>query len=817
MPSSRSHLTKRSPFVHSIVVSSIGMLLSALPPGIHAAAADAGSWGPDARAAVSPMNPKGIMQSRLVRPTRPPSSIRPGVEAGTAPVAAYSHEIVLHHFSSLPRGGYPATGVIRDHDGNLYGTTNGAYSDVGGGGPHDAGLVFKIDSSGHETVLYRFTGGADGGTPNGLVRDAAGNLYGTASLGGASGAGVVFEIDVSGNETVLYSFSGGNDGGNPNAVIRDRNGNLYGTTGAGGASGYGVVFRLDGSGRQTILHAFTGAADGAYPSANIALDPLGNFYGSTNNGGNQMGAAGAGVVFRIDPAGQETVLYTFTGGNDGANPNGVLRDRQGALYGVTSAGGSAGAGVVFELDASGHQSVLYTFTGGNDGGYASAGVTRDWKGDLFGTTNGGGASGSGVVFKVDASGHETVLHTFARGAVGDQPDGSGVVLDSAGNLYGTAAFSGEGGAGTVYKLDKDGNATVIYAFPGNEQGQYPYNSGVMLGPDGGLYGTTFYGGRRGAGVVYRLGENREERVLYDFSFFTPLGFSEPSGGLVSDPAGNLFGVTFLGQTNVGFGFGVVYRLDREGHATVLHNFTDGGDGGIPNGPLVLDAKGNVYGTAGSGGTSGSGVVFKIDAAGVETVLYSFSGGVDGANPVGNLVRDSAGNLYGTTQYGGLSGNGVVFKLDALGHETVLYSFTGGADGANPFDVILDAAGNLYGTTNDGGVSGAGVVYKIDRAGHETVLYSFTGGADGGYPVWVQLARDAAGNLYGTTVAGGSADDGVVFKVDQSGHETVLHNFTGGDDGRDPYTGVVLGPQGQLFGATPFGGKEDVGVIYELKP
>ena len=200
------------------------------------------------------------------------------------------------------------------------------------------------------------------------------------------------------------------------------------------------------------------------------------------------------------------------------------------------------------------------------------------------------------------------------------------------------------------------------------------------------------------------------------------------------------------------------------------------------------------------------------------MLYSFTGGGDGGFPYGSLIRDSAGNLYGTTNGGGASGAGVVFKLDTSGHETVLYSFTGGADGGYPLaGVIRDSAGNFYGTTNGGGASGAGVVFKIDTSGNETALYSFTGGADGGFPLWVVLARDSAGDLYGTTAGGGTAGAGVVFKVDASGQETVLHSFTGGSDGGTPFVGVVLGPDGNLYGNTAFGGQTNAGVVFEIKP
>lgn len=764
-----------------------------------------------------PRNPKNAGRPHLVIPPHgtgsPAEALRLSANPQQASPATNPKEIVLHNFVSPAHGAYPAAGVIRDFAGNLYGTTNGAYSDIGGGGTNNAGVVFKLDPWGNQTVLYSFTGGADGSSPNGVVRDFSGNLYGTTNVGGASGAGVVFKLNGSGKETVLYSFTGGADGANPNSVILDWKGNVYGTAVNGGASGVGVVFKIDTSGHQTVLYTFTGGNDGAFPNQNVALDLSGNFYGTANNGG----ASGAGVVFKVDTSGHETVLYTFTGGNDGANPNGVTRDWQGNLYGTTSGGGASGAGVVFKIDPAGNETVLYTFTGGNDGGFSSAGVSRDLAGNLYGTTDGGGTAGLGVAFKLDPSGHETLLHTFTRGLDGDQPDFSGLILDEAGNLYGTTAFGGAGGIGVVFKLDPNGHETVLYAFPDVDGGQYTYNSGVIFGSDGLLYGATGYGGRNGHGVVFTLNAKSNETVPYTFNVLTSEGFGQPTGGVVRDSQGNLYGTTFLGQADVGYGFGVVYKIDAAGHATVLHNFTNGADGGNPYGGVVFDAKGNLYGTANSGGAYGAGVVFKIDSSGNETVLYSFTGGSDGGFPLCALLRDAAGNLYGTAQVGGSSGAGVVFKIDASGNETVLYGFTGGADGGYPIaGVIRDSAGNFYGTTNGGGASGAGVVYKLDSSGNETALYSFTGGDDGGFPLWVTLARDAAGNLYGTTPAGGSAGAGVVFKVTATGLETVLHAFTGGNDGSTPFAGVVLGPDGNLYGVTPFGGQSNAGLVFEIK-
>jgi uncharacterized repeat protein (TIGR03803 family) len=341
---------------------------------------------------------------------------------------------------------------------------------------------------------------------------------------------------------------------------------------------------------------------------------------------------------------------------------------------------------------------------------------------------------------------------------------------------------------------------------------------LIFAGDGQLYGATFYGGKTGFGVLYQLDGHASETVLYSFSNFSANGFGQPTGGVIRDWAGNLYGTTFHGQADVGSGYGVVYKVDTAGNATVLHNFTNGADGGYPYGGVIRDWKGNLYGTTNGGGASGAGVVFKIGTSGNEMVLYSFTGGADGGYPLGGVILDSKGNLYGTTNGGGASGGGVVFKIDTSGNETVLYSFTGGADGGGPLaGVILDSKGNLYGTTNGGGASNAGVVFKVDTSGDETVLYSFTGGADGGGPLWVVLARDSGGNLYGTTVSGGASNAGVVFKVDPTGHETVLYSFTGGTDGGNPSVGVIRDWDGNLYGTADSGGASNAGVVFEIKP
>jgi len=364
---------------------------------------------------------------------------------------------------------------------NLYGTTpqGGNVNSPSECGPLGCGVVFKLDPSRKETVLYNFCSQpncTDGAVPfAGVIRDEAGNLYGTTWQGGSHDSGVVFKLDPSGKETVLYNFCSQPtcpDGSEPYAgVIRDEAGNLYGSTTYAG-SGEGVVFKLDPSGEYTVLHAFPSFAfpttDGQDPYASLVRDKEGNLYGTTVVGGSTRN----GVAFKVDPSGEETVLYTFcsqTDCADGSNPQGgVIRDEAGNLYGTNSSGAyrcssdfPAGCGVVFKLDPSGKETVLYTFTG-KHGAAPLGGLTLGDDGSLYGTTTQGGyrsASylyGYGVVFKLDPSGKETVLHAFNGTWEGRGPASEVLLMHndslSSTSLYGTTAGGGARNAGVIFKI-----------------------------------------------------------------------------------------------------------------------------------------------------------------------------------------------------------------------------------------------------------------------------------------------------------------------------------------------------------------------------
>jgi len=386
-----------------------------------------------------------------------------------------------------------------------------------------------------------------------------------------------------------------------------------------------------------------------------------------------------------------------------------------------------------------------------------------------------------------------VLHDFGQGYDGWAPE-SGLVLDSNGNLYGTTTAGGSGcsqypGCGIVFEMTPSGyggwSETAIHNFNAND-GAHPYDA-LIFDSRGDLYGTTYGDGDTNQGTIFEL---------------------TPSGGAWTE--------------------------------LVLHTFTGAWDGGNPNGGVLLDNAGHLYGTTTAGGANNDGVVFSLGGQFISagTVLHAFAGGSDGSDSTSTLISDASGNLYGTTYSGGSSNAGTVFKLTPNKlrpgwNETILYSFSGtpygsGSDGANPYaGLVLDAAANLYGTTLFGGPAAGGTVFQLspnpDGSWTESILYVFQGGADGNNP-YGGVVFDQAGNLYGTTVSGGPGSHGTVFKLSpapgRSWRKTLLYGFLGRQDGGWPGAGVVLDSAGNIYGTAVMGGSgglENGGVVWEIAP
>ncbi|HEY7099614.1 MAG TPA: choice-of-anchor tandem repeat GloVer-containing protein [Terriglobales bacterium] len=360
----------------------------------------------------------------------------------------------------------------------------------------------------------------------------------------------------------------------------------------------------------------------------------------------------------------------------------------------------------------------------------------------------------------------SVLYSFKGGPDGESPEGT-LARDGAGNLFGITCCGGTNKEGTVFKLNsKTGRKVTLHSFTGTAGDGKEPTGGLVRDAAGNLYGTTRNGGAYGTGGVFKVERTGTFSMLYSFCSQPSCADGSLPSGLIRDPAGNLYGIAEIGGAHNNTG--VVFKVDATGNETVLYSFCNQplcADGAYPIAGLVGDAAGNLYGVTSAGGANNLGVVFKLDSTGTFTVLYSWDAGV---TPYGlipsTLSRDAAGNLYGTTRYGGdftcdFRGCGTVYKIDASGTETLLHTFIGGDDGAYPnTGVIEDAAGNLYGTE-------MGMIFKLDPTGNETVLYAFCSQpscADGFYPL-SRLIQDSAGNFYGTASHGGLGF-GVVFKI-----------------------------------------------------
>jgi uncharacterized repeat protein (TIGR03803 family) len=370
---------------------------------------------------------------------------------------------------------------------------------------------------------------------------------------------------------------------------------------------------------------------------------------------------------------------------------------------------------------------------------------------------------------------EQTLYTFTGYGDGGNPLSS-LVMDASGNLYGTTFVGGQFGAGEVFELSP-GGLSVIYSFTGGVDGANPYLADVIFDASGNLYGTTVGGGANNLGTVFKLTPSESgwgESVLYSFRGITD--GANPYTGLLFDSAGNLYGTTTSGGIN---NVGTVFQLKPSSNGgwteKVIHTFNST-DGSGPVGGLVFDHKNNLYGVTQGGGSKNFGVVYKLSPSASKgwalTVLHSFTGGADGGGPYGErLILDSSGRVYGTTQGGGQSQFGTVFRLTptAAGqwNERVLYSFNGKL-AANPFSgLVMDGKGNLYGTcANGNGITTVGAVFElIAQPGDkwtEVNLHLFNR-TDGEFPE-AALLRDASGNLYGTTLSGGADNMGVVFEI-----------------------------------------------------
>jgi uncharacterized repeat protein (TIGR03803 family) len=637
--------------------------------------------------------------------------------------------------------------------------------------------------------------------------------------GGANNDGTVFEI-VAGSNTIstLASFNN-TDGAEPvDAVTLDGEGDIYGTTQTGGADNLGTVFEIaQGSGTITTLVSFN-EIDGDSPHAGLVMDSHGNLYGTTLNGGPIQG----GIVFEI-PSGSnsiQTVASLNTNADGIFLEGGVLLDGNGNLYGTTISGGAYNSGTIFEIQfGSNAVTPLASFnTSTGDGGAGT--LIMDSHGNLFGIAAYGGESDDGTVYEL-AKGGNSISSLFSfDGDNGATPWG-GLVMDSGGNLFGTAQTGGDSGyepggfvigSGTIFEVPSGASSptTLSSLFAGNANYSL---SGLTVDRSGNLYGASLGGGALGLGAIFEVAAG--SNTISTLASFNEISGIEPTQPLTLAADGNLYGTTPDGGAN---NVGTVFEFDTATNSIIPLASFNGSFGLDPTGAVAIDSGGNIFGATERGGPQGDGSLWELASGGntiTDLALFNAANATQGVSPMGSIALDSSGNIYGTTEYGGPNSDGTVFELANGGNSIITLASFNGANGALPEGgIALDGNGNLYGTTFGIYTQVTETVFEVAQgSGTITTLASFNAQS----PVYSQsqLIVDAAGNLFGATPAGPDSEEGIVFEVAKGANSVTTLAAFNGPNGRQDYGPLAVDANGDLFGATEYGGITDSGVVFEL--
>lgn len=729
--------------------------------------------------------------------------------------------IVKTVYSWLGDGSQPRGALVLGPDGSFYGTTFWGGADYGwpnlGVGN---GAVFKVTPQGQRAILAVFDG-LNGTEPRaGLALGSDGNFYGTTAGGGENNLGTIFKITPAGELAVLVHFTGTTGsakGGVPGAaLILASDGNFYGTTGEGGAGNYGTIFRVSPAGNFTTLVEFTGDsgnAPGSQPLAKLIQASDGALYGTTRYGG----ANSRGSIFKLTLSGQFASLLSFGGTNSGAYPKVELLETSDASFlGITSEGGTNGVGTVFKVTQAGVLTTLVNFGSSVGGSYPSSGLASGNDGYYYGATYGGGGLGR-ILFKVNTSGQITTLVSNLDSTVE-----STLTLGSDDNFYGTTT-SGGSGLGNVFRLTKGGVLSEISSFRGANGGlggSRPWN--LIRADDGNFYGTTLSGGTNNFGTTFKITPGGAFTLL---ASFTGAGGAapgnRPAGRLAVAPDGNFYGTTNAGGAS---DVGTIFKVTPSGALTTLFDFHYdqitgiAGQGASPTAGLTLGPDGNFYGTTFGGGANDFGTVFRFAPNGSLTTLVNFtgnSGATPGSSPDGELVVDTDGTLYGTTSEGGTYGYGTVFKLTPQGQFSTLVHFGFSKPGRYPrMGLLLGSDGALYGCTEQGGLNNGGTVFKVTRDGTFANLKSFDGADDSqGRSPYTCLAAGTDGSIYGSTRRGGLYSSGTLFRITDAGNFQLLESFNT-RNGRWPIGSLIAAPDGGFYGVTEYGGR-GAGTLFRL--
>lgn len=686
----------------------------------------------------------------------------------------------VYSFSS--EAGHPVSNLIEAPDGRLFGTAPN-------GGPYGLGAIYVLTPDGSGGYTYSNLRVFQADSPEGywpqsaLIQATDGLLYGTTSSPVQCG-GSIYRISPEGDFTDLYDFSCSSGGFATARLLQASDGNFYGVTTREGAAGNGTLFRMGSDGTFEVLHAFM-AAEG-FPVSSLLEGSDGFLYGTTT----------AGLVYRAGMDGAVSIVHAF-GFLEGSGPSGdLLQASDGWIYGVTaSGGGNAQKGTIFRVQPDGSFEQRYTFP--QTGPRTPLGGLIEISGTLYGTTSEGG-NGGGTLFKLSPAGVLTVLHAL-DGLEGFAP-ASALLLASSGSLVGTCAQGGGPASGTVFEIDSSAQLSVLHAF-GSLNGNYP-DGDLTLGSDGSLYGLTANAGPWGMATLFRLDPTEGFSVVHAFT--REEGTGAYTSRLLSLGPTDFYGFTIGGQANPE---GTFFRSDLSGVFTPLHQFVS--EGGIPA-EVHQATDGYLYG-------ANEVSVVRLDGAGGVSFPHVF----DYPNPSPNsaLTQFSDGYLYGTTRLGGTGHAGTIYRMSLDGTFEELYAFSG-VDGSFPerqMRLVEGPDGALYGTTSEGGLFGLGTVFRFQPPNSLTTLYSFSG--DNGALPMGSVVPLADGRVCGVTYSGGLGGGGRAFCWSPDGSMSLLHDFDpvhNPTDGSQIFAGLMLAPDGGLYGMTSQGGIYRGGTIFRAE-
>lgn len=597
-------------------------------------------------------------------------------------------------------GRWPRSSLVEGDDGWLYGTTKF-------GGQHDYGTVFKMSKAGQLLILHSFDrdNPDDGALPCSLMKMTNQMFYGTTTYGGGLDTGIIYRIDTNGNFSKMVDFN--YSASSPEAgLIQATDGNFYGTTTEGLSSG--AVFRLTQDGQVIYLGA---------PAAEMSIGVIQASNGNLYTAGDATETNSQGTIFSMTTDGVGTNLYVFSGGVDGHHCRGLTQGSDGNIYGTTEDGGMGSNGTVFKMDLDGDFSTIVSFNFTN--GFAPVGKLVDGgDGFLYGVCNNDGPMGNGTIFKTDLAGNTSLVAVFdgTNGAEGNE-----VIKATDGNFYGMTYAGGSNGLGTIFKLTPAGAITVLHSFAGGADGMHPY-AGLLQANDGNFYGTTIGEGTGPFGETYY---GTAFRITLDGTFTTLVNFSGANGAtpacdLVQGTDGGIYGTTYYGgasyrgTVDIGDvdGLGSIFKITTNGGFSLVASFR-GTNGVHPLAGLTLGRDGNLYGTTLGGTTSDgdpSASFYKVDTNGTLTTVAYFP--MQCSIP---LTLGSNGNFFGASGnfYGdaGAPPN-FIFEVTPFGVVTSLATFTTNNGTLPAGGFLLRDDGYFYGTASQGGSQSGGNIFRF---------------------------------------------------------------------------------------------------------